>query len=162
MSEQATTKRVTDYDQLYPGRFMKWGEFGGRDVTLTIADVVLDTLEGEKGEQLRPVISFVETKKQLTPCKTNGLCLKAMFGRSVADWTGKKVTFYGDPTVKLGSKAVGGIRVRGAPGLAAPVDVEIKLPKRKAFTMTMQVTGTKKPAPSTGLHDPYGQPPEGA
>lgn len=164
MSETTTKRAVKDYDELYPGRFLKWGQFQGRDVTLTITEVVLDLLEGDKGEQMRPVISFAETPKQLTPCKTNGLCLRAMFGRAVADWTGKRVTLYGDPTVKMGSKAVGGIRLRGSPMIPAPIDVEIKLPKRKAFVMTMAVTckGAPPVAPSHDLHDPDAQPPAGA
>ena len=39
------------YDQLFPGRFIKAGEMGGKPVTMTIKDVYLDTLEGEDGRE---------------------------------------------------------------------------------------------------------------
>ncbi len=38
--------------------------------------------------------------------------LETLFGKSPRAWAGKHITIYGDPTVKYGGAAVGGIRVR--------------------------------------------------
>jgi hypothetical protein len=72
------------------------------------------------------VISFKETPKKLVTCKTNGICLKAMFGRSLADWIGKRIFIQAE--VWNGKDC---IRISGSPDIENEFDVEIKLPKRK-------------------------------
>lgn len=132
------TKPV-DWDELYPGRFVKTGELKGRKVTLTIKDVDTDKLIGDDGkEQVKGIISFVESTKQLPLNKTNGLCLKAMFGRKLPDWTGKKVILF--PSKWNGEDA---IRIWGSPDIAKEIEVEIKLPRKKPMMMTMHVTATE-------------------
>lgn len=141
--------KIVDYDQLFPGRFMKAGEFQGRDVTLTVTNIELEDLPQEKGgDRARGIISFRETKKKLVLNRTNGECIKGMFGRNVQDWIGKKVTFF--PSEWNGEPC---IRVKGSPELSASMDLEVKLPKRKPLKMRMQVTGKKangKPVPAMG------------
>jgi hypothetical protein len=73
--------KPVDFDQLYPGRFLKSGELLGKKVTVTIADVAIDELEGEKGKKVQGIIFLTGTDKQIVLNKTNGLCLKGMFGR---------------------------------------------------------------------------------
>lgn len=134
--------RIVDYDQLFPGRFMKAGEFQGKDVNLTITDVEMEELPQDKGgDKPKGVLSFRETKKKLVLNRTNGECLKGMFGRNVQEWIGKQVTFF--PSEWNGEPA---IRVKGSPELKAPLDVEVRLPKRKPIVMKMQPTGKKEAA----------------
>lgn len=149
-----------NFDQLFPGRFLKHGLLRG-DTTVTISAVDREVLEGERGDEETTILSFAESPKMLVVCKTNGLCLRGMFGTRVQEWVGKRVTLYADTTIRFGPETVGGVRLRGSPDIAAPVSVEIKLKKRRAFTMTMQVTPGKGAA-STGMHDPNAQPPAGA
>ena len=131
--------KIVDYDQLFPGRFMKAGEFQGKDVTLTVSDIELEELPQEKGgDKPRGILSFRETKKKLVLNRTNGECIKGMFGRNPQEWIGKRVTLF--PSEWNGEPC---IRVKGSPELAAPMAVEVKLPKRKPITMNMQVTGKK-------------------
>jgi hypothetical protein len=93
MDDPRKPKKPVDYDQLYPGRFLKAGELLGKKVTLTIADVDLEMLMGEDGvEKAKAVISFKETPKKHIAPKTNGLCLKAMFGKKIPEWIGKRIT----------------------------------------------------------------------
>jgi hypothetical protein len=68
-------KKPQTYDELYPGRFLKAVQFGGRQVTLTIKDVDLEELEGEDGKKQKAIVSFTERPLQLVACKTNGLCI---------------------------------------------------------------------------------------
>lgn len=136
-----------DFDQLFPNRFLKAGQFQGRDVTLTVKSVKLEELEGDKGKEMKAIIAFAETPKQLVLNKTNGLCLKGMFGRSTDAWVGKRVTFWPAPN-DFGESDIA-IRVRGSPDLAANMQVEIKLARKKPRQVTMMKTGgnQKKGAP---------------
>jgi len=129
MSEK--TKPV-DWDELYPNRFLKAGELQGKKVTLVIADVDTEMLENDDGKKLKGFLSFEKTPKQVVLNKTNGLCLRAMFGRKLSEWLGKQVIFFADKW--NGEDA---IRIWGSPDLKESIDVEIKLPRRKASMMTM-------------------------
>lgn len=121
-----------DWDELYPGRFIKAGEFKGKKPTLTIAAVELEELIGDKGAQIKGVIKFRETEKAWALNKTNGICLKELFGRKVQEWVGKHVTLFAGNW--NGEEA---IRVWGSPELAADKDVQIQLPRKRPFAMTL-------------------------
>jgi hypothetical protein len=69
---------------------------------------------------------------QLVTPKTNGLCLKAMFGDKLADWVGKRVTLF--PSTWNGEPA---IRVWGSPDIEKDINVSIQLPRRKPIPMVM-------------------------
>ncbi len=143
----APLKRPTVYDELYPGRFLKAGEFQGKKVTLTISDVEHEKLMGDDGkEQLKVIVSFRETPKKLVACKTNGICIKEMFGKVIADWMGKRVTLF--PDVWNGEDC---IRVWGSPDIAEEKDVMVQLPRRKPFKKTMHkmAGGGAKAPPKT-------------
>lgn len=127
-----TLKKPVDWDQLYPGRFVKAGDLLGKRVTVTITSVDLDELEGDKGKKIKGIISFKETNKQLALNKTNGICLKAMFGRKLAEWEGKRVTLF--PGSWNGEDC---IRIWGSPDIAKDQDIEVQLPRKKPISMTM-------------------------
>jgi hypothetical protein len=149
----STRREAKNFDQLYPGRFLKAGEFNGKKVTLTIADAFVEDLEGEQGVKPKAIVAFKETPKALVACKTNGLCFKGMFGPEIANWVGKRVTLF--PDVWNGEPC---IRVFGSPDIAEPVSVEIKLPKRRPFVKTMQPTGKKASAAAPTTDTPAREP----
>lgn len=130
-----------DFDQLFPNRFMKAGEFKGKDVTLKISAVKVEVLEGDKGKETKGILSFEGTQKQLVLNKTNGLCIKAMFGRDTDAWIGKRVTFY-PAQIDFGDVDLA-IRVRGSPDIAADLDMELKLARKKPRKVTLKKTGAK-------------------
>lgn len=132
-------RKPVDWDELYPGRFIKAGELLGKKVTLTIKDVDTDNLIGDDGkEKVKGVISFEQTPKQLPLNKTNGLCLRAMFGRKLPEWIGRKIILF--PDKWNGEDA---IRLWGSPDIKEPIDVEVKLPRRKPFFMKMHTSATE-------------------
>lgn len=138
-------RKPVDWDELYPGRFIKAGDLRGKQVTLTISDVDKEQLESDQGKKVKGVISFRETEKQLALNKTNGLCLREMFGRLLVEWVGKRVTIF--PGEWNGEACV---RVWGSPDIERDKDVEIRLPRRKPFPMTMHKVserGGRKSAP---------------
>lgn len=135
-----------DYDALFPGRFLKAGEFNGRDVTLTIAGIELEELPQEQGgTKVRGVLSFQQTKKRLVLNRTNGESMKAMFGRDTGEWIGKRVTLYPE-NIHFGD-VEHAIRVRGSPDLKAPVKFALKLPRKRPQDVTLAVTGQARGEP---------------
>lgn len=135
-------KHDYDYDQLYPGRFLKSGEFENKDVTLTITDVDLEELEDRKGKRDKAILTFAETKKQLVLNKTNGECLKGLFGRAVRAWIGKRVTFFPQTVEAFGAPTLA-IRVRGSPDIAADMSIVCKVGRQGDVRVTMKKTGAK-------------------
>jgi hypothetical protein len=156
MSEELKPlKKPVDWDELYQGRFLKAGELQGKKFTLTIASVDLYELEGEKGKKVRGVIAFKETPKLVALNRINGLCLRGMFGRLVQEWTGKRVTLFPDVVKEAGAmKGDPCIRIWGSPDIAHDLDVQIQLPKRKPYSMTMHRTTKAAPAPATSTREP--------
>lgn len=132
-------KKPLHYDELYPGRFLKAGELQGKKVTLTIESIEMEELEGEGGKKMKPIFAFRETNRQIPWCKTNGICMKEMFGPEVqAHWVGKRVTFF--PTEWNGEPA---IRIWGSPDIDRDMNVTVALPRRKPFQMTMHKVESK-------------------
>lgn len=142
--------KPVDWDELYPGRFIKVGELKGKQVTLKISDVDLEELVGDKGAQTKGVISFEKTPKKLALNKTNGLCLREMFGKKLSEWIGKRITLF--PSQWNGEDC---IRIFGSPDIAADKEITIALPRKRPFAMTMHKTGPSvKAAPAPASPQP--------
>jgi hypothetical protein len=120
-------KFVTNFDALYPSRFLKAGLFEGKPKTLTIKTIGLDDIPDEQGilKETR-ILCFDETEMQLVINRTNGLLLKALFGNLLSKWLGKKVTLF-PSTDRLGKEIVECIRVYGSPEIEKDMTVKIKL-----------------------------------
>lgn len=128
-------KKPVDWDELYPGRFLKAGELHGKKVTLTIRDVDVEELIGDKGAKMKGIVSFEKTPKQIALNRTNGTCLREMFGRTLANWVGKRVVIFpgewnGEPC----------IRIWGSPDIDRDMQIEVALPRRRPVPMTMHST----------------------
>lgn len=150
MSDDSGEVRRPDvWSELFPGRFIKADLFKGKRVTLTITDVVLEKLPDEvKGEQTRGILSFQQTPMQLAINKTNGLCLRAMFGDRPPSWVGKRVTFQSELD-SFGKLKVDAVRIYGSPDIDQDVEVEVKMPKRKAKVRRLVKVGAATPTPDT-------------
>jgi len=149
MSEHETAaaerKKPVDYDELYPGRFLKAGLLQGKNVTLRIAYVTVEKLPQEDGkERTRGILGFDKTELELVLNSTNGQCIKAMFGKRVQEWVGKRVTLMPDQD-KFGRETVDCIRIYGSPDIAAPIQVTVSLPRKRPKTMTMHTTDSAPP-----------------
>jgi hypothetical protein len=147
--QQRQLPQPVDWDQLYPGRFLKASDLMGKKPVLEISQVNIEELIGDNGKQIKGLIAFRGKDKQWALNKTNGICLKAMFGREVQKWVGKRVSLF---SMMVRNTFTGedepAIRVWGSPDLPADKAVEIRLPRKKAFTMTMHrvVLGGQQPA----------------
>lgn len=134
MNEPKKLKPPVDWDDLYQGRFMKGGQIApDQKVILTIAEIDVELLMADDDtEKPKGVISFKETPMKLPLNKTNGICLRAMFGRDVRTWAGKQIVLYrGD------WKGQPAVRIFGSPHLTENMQVEVKLPRRRAQQVTL-------------------------
>jgi hypothetical protein len=162
MAASTSLKKPVDFDELYPGKFLKAGELLGKKVTLTVSGVTLEELEGDDGKKIKGVISFKETAKMLCLNKTNGLCLRAMFGRKLADWEGKRVTIFS--STWNGEDC---IRIWGSPDIQRDEEIVIQLPRKKPTKMVMHRVAPNGAAKGNGAKPPPapadsdGEPPEG-
>lgn len=153
--EKRKFAKPTVYDQLYPGRFIKAAELLGRKVTVSISDYEMEELEGDDGKKVKAILHFKETEKALVMCKTNGMCIRDMFGKTLTNWVGKRVTLFedtwnGEPC----------IRIWGSPDIERDFDVEVALPRRRPFKKTMHRVviggpkGVNTSSPGTGKQEP--------
>lgn len=139
------------WKKMFVGDYIAAVEFDGKTPTMKIKSVDLVKLEDDDGRQKdKGVIFFEQTDRGWVLCKTNAICLAAMFGDDTNGWIGKRVTLHA-VDVQVGRERMPGIRVKGSPDIKAPLDVEIRLPKKKPFTMRMAVTGQpSSPPPAQG------------
>lgn len=140
--EQPRPKPV-NYDQLFPGRFLKAGLLLGQTPTYTIKDIEIESLPQDNGKNRdRGIVSFRETQLGIVLNSTNGQCLKAMFGTAVRSWVGKRVTLCTEKDRDPGGKGmVDAIRISGSPDIESDTTIEIKMPRRKPKTRTLRKTG---------------------
>lgn len=134
----AQRERIADWDQLYPGRFFKGGDIPeGVKKVVTITDVDVEELEGDNGVKGKGILTLAGEKMQLPLNKTNGICLREMFGRKPYEWVGKRFAMFQsewqqDPC----------IRIWGSPDIAQDMVITIDLGRRrKPFKMTMHAMG---------------------
>ena len=142
--------RGMSFDELYPGTYVKAGEFNGKPATLTIKSVKREMLSnGTGGEEGAVIVAFSETEKLFVMNKTNAVCLRAMWGDDSGEWQGHKVTLH--PVKDESGLSESGlcIRVKGSPELPSPLKFRARL-GRKMVTQTLVPTGNGKGSPSGG------------
>ena len=97
---------------VFPSRYL------GKDDVLTpirgtIADVRLETITTDRGDEDKAVMAFSEADmKPMIVNSTNWDALEAAYGPDTDGWMGKPVEIYIDPGVSYGGRRVGGVRVR--------------------------------------------------
>jgi hypothetical protein len=127
-----------DVETMFESRFIKATDLGGKEWTLAVAAVRLETLSSKFGpERVRGIVTLSGAKKEWVLNRTNAECLRGMWGRETDGWIGKRVTLHAVPLE--GDLA---IRVLGSPDLEAPLDLEVKLPRKRPFTMRLIVTAS--------------------
>ncbi len=124
------------FSELYPNRFLHADLFKGKKATLTIKNIQIEELQGEKGKAEKVVVSFTERPLEFVMPKTCGFCLKRMFGSDPNLWIGKRVTWYPTETT-FGKQVVDCIRVWGSPDIAADMPITIPQGRKKPLEAIM-------------------------
>ncbi len=108
---------------------------------MTIDDVTVEEMpDQKKGKAMKAIISLRETKKQWLMNRTNGECVKAMFGRQTDDWIGKRVTLCVATITAFGEEQTA-IRVRGSPDIENDITAEFPLGQdRKTVRVKLKKT----------------------
>jgi hypothetical protein len=131
------------YSELYPGRFLKADMLKGRRVTLTIKNIDVEELVGETNKaEPKVVISFKERPLEYVCPKTNGFCMKRMWGTNPHDWIGKRLTIF-PTTTKFGRETVDCIRIFGSPDIPEDMPITVPQGRKKALEMVMHKTEVK-------------------
>lgn len=109
-------------------------------ITIKITAVSADTSSAEQ-----PIVIRYEGDNNMPykPCKSMRRLLVAIWGANGAEYVGRSVTLYRDPTVKWGGLEVGGIRISHMSHIDKPVTI--------ALTATR---GNKKPVTVKPLETP--------
>ena len=97
--------------QLFPSKYIKVDDLQGKDVPLTIAKLTLEDIDGERGKETKPLLSFQGVAKGLILNVTNFDSISMQHGEETDNWTGKSITLYPDQT-RFGGKVVDCVRVR--------------------------------------------------
>lgn len=105
----------------------------GGPITVTVAGV--DVVGGEQ-----PVtIHLVETPgKAYRPSKGMRRALVKLWGPRSAEYAGRRLTLFNEPSVKWAGKAVGGIQISHASHIDGPVTVTLATAKGKLAPITVQ------------------------
>ena len=101
--------------------------------TVTVAEVTQGTAE-------QPVnVELVEFPgKPFKPAKSVRRVLAAAWGTDASQWTGRRLTIYGDPSVRYGGKEVGGLRVSHVSHIDKPITVALTVTRGKRAPFTVQ------------------------
>lgn len=102
------------------------------DKLVTIRLHKRENIEDNGQPKLKSVLFFNELEKPLVLNWINAEAIARITGSDDTDnWTGHKIVLYDDENVMMGTKRVGGIRVR-APRLKAPAGTPVTLPTASA------------------------------
>ena len=110
--------------------------------TVTVAEVTQGTVE-------QPVnVELVEFPgKPFKPAKSVRRVLAAAWGTDASKWAGRRLTIYGDPSVRYGGKEVGGLRVSHVSHIDKPITVALTVTRGKRAPFTVQPLPDAPPPP---------------
>jgi hypothetical protein len=99
-------------DEVFPSKFLKAADLGGREVTVTIKDAPLELLKSPSGEeQSKVVLYFAGKKKSLPLNRVNWDTVAGICGDDTEDWQGGQITLYPAKT-EMAGKSVDCIRIK--------------------------------------------------
>lgn len=147
----ATRALPGSYSEMYPGRFLKADMLKGKKVTVTLTEIVGESLVGENNKAKDEwVVKIKERPLELVLNKTNATCLYRMFGSDPHGWLGKRITIY-PTTTKFGRETLDCIRIWGSPDIGEDMEITVPQGRKKAWETVMHKTEAKATAgaPST-------------
>lgn len=92
----------------------------------------------KRGSTEQPVAIEIEGMRPFLPCKSMRRVLITAWGDRGADWVGLRMTLYGDPFVKFGGVAVGGIRISHMDGIDKPLSIKLTTSRSKRSEYVVQ------------------------
>jgi len=114
----------------------------GGPITYTIREVI-----GGKAEAPFDFM-LVETDRAYRPSKTMRRVIVAAWGSEAANYAGRRLTLYREPTIQFGGKTVGGIRISHMSHIDKRVEVMLQTTRGKRETFKVD------PLPAAPAPDP--------
>lgn len=99
-------------------------------------------------------ISMEGTDKFYLPCKSMSRCLVAAWGPDSAKYAGRSLTLYGDPSIKWGGLAVGGIRISHLSDIPETLTMALTATKGSRRPFTVRPLKSSPPQPTLPAASP--------
>lgn len=148
----ARTPGRTHYKRLLENEHLGQWDLQKDDGTYLRATVVIERVtaylpprrrmkDGKPERNNKLLIAFAGKRKRWIAGPVSQQAIASLYGPVIQDWIGKKVTLYVDPSVTMGRKKVGGIRVENKAPTEEPtedkldreVDAELRALQDEAF-----------------------------
>lgn len=112
---------------------LNFDDVASRDLTITVTEV-------KQGPPDQPVeLHNAEFPgRPYKPGKSMRRVLIAAWGTEASVYVGRKITLYGDPTIRFGKDAVGGIRIRALSHIPESLTVNLTVTRGKRAPFTVQ------------------------
>jgi hypothetical protein len=112
---------------------LNYDDVATHDLTITVTDV-------KQGPPDQPVeLHSVEFPgRPYKPGKSMRRVLIAAWSAEASAYVGRRITIYGDPTIRFGKDAVGGIRIRALSHITEPLTVALTVTRGKRAPFTVQ------------------------
>ncbi len=81
-------------NDIFPSRFLKAHDLGGKPYTLTIKAVSLEDLGHGQEKETKLAIAFEKATKMMLLNRTNAMIIASLYGPETDAWKGKAVTVY--------------------------------------------------------------------
>lgn len=103
---------MADYRSMFDRDYIGAWDLGGKDVTVTIANVKAGELTSQGNRKSKkPIVFFQGKDKGFALNKTNAKTIAQLYGNDTTQWVGKRITIF-PTTTTFGSETVDCIRVR--------------------------------------------------
>lgn len=110
---------------------------------LLVGPITVKILDVKRGPADQPVHIFIDGQQPYKPCKSMRRVLIAAWGDKGADWIGKSMTLYCDPSVKFGGVALGGIRISHLSDIETTMNIMLTATRGKKSQFTVKPLGVK-------------------
>lgn len=114
---------------------------------LTAGPITVTVTGASKGNNEQPVnIHLAEfPRRAFRPSKSMRRVMVAAWGKETDNYTGGRLTLYGDPDVTYGGQKVGGIKISHMSGIAKPVTALISMRRGQRGPYTVQPLAADAP-----------------
>ncbi len=120
----------------------------GKSLTIKITKV-----SGQSGDQPIAINYENDGGKPYMPCKSMRRVLIHNWGGNGGEYVGRSLTLYGDPEVKFGGLAVGGIRISHMSHINKEVTMALTATKASRKPFTVKPLKVEAPLPIVSLDD---------
>jgi hypothetical protein len=112
---------------------LNFDDVASTDLTITIVEV-----KAGGPEQPVELHNSEYPGRPYKPGKSMRRVLIAAWGTEASAYVGRRITLYGDPTIRFGKDAVGGIRIRALSHITEPLTVALTVTRGKRAPFTVQ------------------------